>query len=1233
MFRIRILIFTLLLFSTAVVFIFLNQQKPEKMPIPKKPRIPTEIKVPKKDRIDLAMEYEAQITKDPALGYVPYERILVAKQQMMQRLAGMPEGKVTGAIPGINWTERGPDNVGGRTRAIMVDPNDATGKTVWAGGVGGGIWKTSDITAAKPVWNVVDDLFGNIAITSITYDPNNPLVMYFGTGEGFFNADAIRGLGIWKSTDGGTTWNQLASTNNSNYYYIQRLAVNPVNSHLFAATRSGLFRSTDGGTTWSKVLGAGTGASSDRIADVEIAADNAIYASTGLFQTDGIYKSATGNAGSWTKLNTGANGFPTTNIQRIEIACAPSNSQVVYAMAQDGGSAIRGIYRTDNGGTSWTSLTLPVDADGGIGGDLTRGQAWYDLTIAVDPNNEDVIFAGGVDLFKSTNGGTTWQQIAHWYGGYGFQEVHADQHWILFHPGSSDIIYFGNDGGIYLTTNGTALIPAITNKNSGYNITQYYACAMHPAAHSHYFLAGAQDNGSQQYRFAGMNSTVEVTGGDGCFTHIDQDQPQYQWTSYVYNNYFRSTNCGQSWTSVNYSGGSFVNPTDYDNASNVMYASVSNGNYLRWINPQTGSTFQQVTITNFGSGRISHVSVSQNTPDKVFFGLSNGRVVRVDNANSVASGSAGAWINNGAGMPSGSVSCVAIENGNDDHLLVTYSNYGVNSVWETTNGGTTWTNLDNSSLPDMPVRWALFSPLNAQQALIATELGVWSTDLLNGAATVWAPSNLGFANTRVDMLQIRSSDNLVAAATHGRGLFTTDVFCNPYVDFKASATVTYTGSAIQFNDASLKATSWLWNFGDGNTSILQHPVYSYTTPGVYNITLTINGSTSRTKNVYIKILPNRGTPYTPAMGGNFEVNPDDFAALVTEIPAACAGAITDFERGNSTITGKSGTRSGTFAWVTGLTQTTYVSNAHAELYTPCFNFSTPGTYELKFYRKNRFEINWDGMIVEYSTNRGASWSPLGVIGANWYNFSTGFVTAFPSNQPFFNDTQNSFTLCQQDVSFLSGNSSVSFRFVFKSDVSVNYAGIAIDDFEITGPGNDPLPVELLYISGKNLDRFNLLEWQTASETNNYGFEVQRSNDGIDFAKIGFVKGAGNATTVNTYEFTDSNIQSPVYYYRLRQLDFDGNEKLSQTIIIRSDRNYWASVITNPFTDVIGIYLKEHSDQVKVSVFDLHGKAVLTGQFSGKSEWLEVKTNGLASGVYVIRIQLGNKAMAIKAVRK
>ena len=160
-------------------------------------------KLEQTDGPDRAMQQEVDRTKDPATGRVPTERLLIALQTQQARFAQQMAGREQSAVPGIAWTERGPDNVGGRTRGLLYDLDDVSGKKVWAGGVGGGLWYTNDITAIDPVWNKVDDHFDNLAITSIVQDPFHHNIMYFSTGEGVYNIDAIRGAGIWRSFDGG----------------------------------------------------------------------------------------------------------------------------------------------------------------------------------------------------------------------------------------------------------------------------------------------------------------------------------------------------------------------------------------------------------------------------------------------------------------------------------------------------------------------------------------------------------------------------------------------------------------------------------------------------------------------------------------------------------------------------------------------------------------------------------------------------------------------------------------------------------------------------------------------------------------------------------------------------------------------------------------------------------------------------------------------------------------------
>ncbi|MCB2380024.1 T9SS type A sorting domain-containing protein [Hymenobacter sp. BT635] len=732
----------------------------------------------KEDRPDLALEQDIERTLDPALGIVPRERLIQAQEYAQQLLAERPSRRLpVSSLTQTSWVERGPNNVAGRIRALVVDPADATGNTVWVGAAGGGLWKTTTGALTTPVsWQSVDNFFANLAVTAIAFNPLNPDIMYFGTGEGYYNADAVRGLGIWKSTDHGVTWTQLSSTARSaNFQYVLKLVVHPVTGDVYAATRGGLFRSANGGTSWEKVLGAGTGAVSNRAADIEIGADNKIYAAMGVQEGDAIYRSTTGNAGSWTNLNTQTNsGLPTSGYERIELACAPSDANRVYALFQDVNNAILDIFRSNDGGATWTALNKPrwENSD-----DFTRGQAWYDLSIGVSPSNPNQIYIGGVDLFRTLDANATpvvWSQASYWSRsktnpGY----VHADQHTVTFASNDGSKAYFGCDGGVFLTENAFPATGEVVfrQRNNGLNVTQFYAAAIHPT-NRNYFLAGAQDNGSQRFNAAGLSSTAEASGGDGAFCFIDEDDPTFQFTSYVYSNYFRSSNSGATFPRItNNNNGSFINPTDYDSKSNTMYAGSTAGTMFVWPNATTSNTTRSMALPA-GSGSVTHVTVSKVQDNRVFVGTSNGKVLRIDDALAEAPATP-TFTEIRAGI--GSVSCVAAEPGNDNHLLVTYSNYGVTSVWETRNGGTTWRSVEGN-LPDMPVRWALFDPANPLRAMLATELGVWSTDNLDAPDVAWDPANTGMANVRVDMLRMRTSDKQIVAATHGRGLYTTDVF-------------------------------------------------------------------------------------------------------------------------------------------------------------------------------------------------------------------------------------------------------------------------------------------------------------------------------------------------------------------------------------------------------------------------------------------------------------------------
>ncbi|MEO6869462.1 MAG: T9SS type A sorting domain-containing protein [Ginsengibacter sp.] len=799
------------------------------------------------DGIYETQKHEFEITRDPALGYVPKERLVNAFENIMAKRQMQRPGDVSA----LSWTERGPysDVTGpsngntrqgngvtsGRIRAIWVDLGDVTNHTVWVGGISGGIWKTSNISAAPATWNIVSDNFSNMAVSAICQDPTNVNTMYFGTGEKTFNSDAVKGGGIWKSTDHGATWNFLSST--AAFFNVSKMVVDNAGNVYVSTIGSGngLMRSKDGGTSWTNIAPSGL---STRITEMELSKSgrmhivagyyNTAFANAGYRYTD---NPATVMNSTWTSATT---PFPNPQYN-VDLAVA---GNTVYALPSDTTYQTPFVYISTNGGDTWTKTA------GNPGSLISSGQAWYCTAIAVDPANDQNVVIGGLDMYRTTNGGTTWTQISNWVGA-GLSYVHADQQTAVW---NGNQVLVGSDGGIHYSNDGGA---TFTDRNTGLRLKQFYSIAMHPTNYN-YFLAGAQDNGVHQLNSPGLAASVEVTGGDGGFTAIDQDQPQFQFGSFVYNQYRRSIDGGNTWSSVNYSGsiGSFINPYDYDNAGNKIYAAGNPGQFLRWENPQTGNTFTPVNLSQL-NGKVSTIHVSPFTTKRVYFGSSSGKIVMVDSADGTTISPTDIT---GTSMPAYNISCVAIGS-NDSNLLATYSNYGISHVWVSTTGGGAggWANV-TGNLPDIPVRWALFYPDNNARAIIATEAGVFETNQLNGTSTVWT-QNATLPFVRTDMLKYRGDDGTIAAATHGRGVWTTSIpKTTPYIRFDyastgSTETTTATAGCRKYTDYTLNLNIELAPTGNA-TVTLGIDNSSTATEGV-DFDITTNGSFTNPSKVIV----------------------------------------------------------------------------------------------------------------------------------------------------------------------------------------------------------------------------------------------------------------------------------------------------------------------------------------------------------------------------------------------
>lgn len=712
------------------------------------------------------------------------------------------------------WIERGPNNVGGRTRAVLFDPNDATHKRVFAGGVSGGLWVNNSIIDSNSSWQQVG-ISENLAITCITVDPNNSQIMYVGTGESY-TSDNGSGNGVWKSSDGGNSWtnvfNNVGSELNSKAIYINNILAwnNPATNKTeifigigaayysagnqwLGVHKIGLYKSINNGASWSQLTINTPKGTPYEPNDFEIGADNTLWMST--------ESNAYGHGGGTIFKSTDGNNFTVahtlTDGMRTEIAVSKTDKDKIYVLA--GGSSEPIIMiKTEDGFATTSNMTLPNDKDPDIpANDFTRGQAFYDLVIETDPNNDDILYVGGIDLFRSTNSGNSWSQMSKWHSGNSIQPyflnenlgvptVHADQHTLVFHPTDSNKAIFGNDGGVYYAS---SLSNAAENRNPNnfivprnkdYNTVQFYHGEIGQNTDFDMLLAGAQDNGTPFIQNAANNSfnaSIDIFGGDGAYSFIDKDG-DYLIASYVYNYktlYTLPLTGNHKNLDDDLDTGSFINPQDLDDNLDILYAnkhSFDDGGYysiLRYKGIKASEVLLKEQIEDDLLNDIVtalKVSPFTTTSTTLIAGLQNGKLLKITDANTTTP----VWSSIGSSSFVGSISSIAFGR-TEDEILVTFHNYGVSNVWYTANGGATWQDKEGN-LPDIPVKAILMNPLNNNEVIIGTELGAWSTNNFTETPTQWIQSNNGMSNVKVTSLNLRKVDNTILATTYGRGLFT-----------------------------------------------------------------------------------------------------------------------------------------------------------------------------------------------------------------------------------------------------------------------------------------------------------------------------------------------------------------------------------------------------------------------------------------------------------------------------
>lgn len=766
------------------------------------------------------MEY---LTMNPALGYPEPYKVREIHERLQQQRRDKSSQKAPGDNEKHTWQSRGPNNVGGRTRVLLFDPNDGSGRRVFAGAISGGLWVNDNITSETSIWKKVEGLPANLNISCITVDPRDSNIWYVGTGEQYTGGDVI-GTGVYKTTDGGATWNKILDIEDfsnsttagtirvvGGLYYINDIEAWDngnstevfigVSTHLYANARNplnllgfyerGLYGTKDGGANWTKLL------ADESFNDFETDAEGHLWVATTY--SPGVENSLGGKIFKRDKGSTTTFAQVTTipNVYRTEIEASSTNPGKFYILAE-GISEEAEMWITTDGFQNISRLNEPRDADLDIPPqDFARGQAFYNLMIEADPTNDNIVYAGGIDLFRSTNSGQSWEQISKWANNPNLNTlpvslVHADHHVMRFRPGNTNQAIFGHDGGVSYARDLSAASSSdvFITPEKNYITTQFYSIAVAPTsfASGDYFLGGTQDNGTQLIQ-NGNPVSIGVLGGDGAHAFYDQEDTKYFIANLVYNDLIVLYNYDKDEYALVANNedrdGFFINPQALDSKLDKLYSNGPEGTLYRYDNLSglTGIGDDGITDNDPVATRrslrntvlnasISAINVSPYTANSstVLLGLVNGRLIRVEKAD--GDPSSATWKNISGSQFVGSISDVEFGS-SEDELYVTIYNYGVRSIWYTANATSsnpTWMNKEGD-LPDLPVLTILPNPLNKQEVIIGTELGIWASDNFLSSSPSWVQSYNGMSDVKVTDLDLKKGNNVAYAASYGRGMF------------------------------------------------------------------------------------------------------------------------------------------------------------------------------------------------------------------------------------------------------------------------------------------------------------------------------------------------------------------------------------------------------------------------------------------------------------------------------
>lgn len=675
----------------------------------------------------------------------------------------------------------------GRINCIAFHPT--LSNTYFVGVAQGGLWKTTNDGVS---WTPLTDNLPINRISDIVIDPSNTNVMYISVCDFEYidvalNIDGRKrnthyGLGVYKTTDGGLTWAPTGLSfqlTDGDASLIRKILINPTNSNnLVACGVSGMYTSANAGTTWTQVMDS---LCWDLVQDPIV--PNTLYAASGWLAGSGkgyaaIYKSTNFGA-TWTMLPTGIPG--TGVVQRVKLAIAPSDNTCIYAMTVDVFEGSYGIYKSTNSGTSWTYIDPGVNMLEGGNGGSTGGQGTYDLGFAVNKTNKDIVYVGGVNVWASTNGASTFDPVSHWTLFYG-PTLHGDIHFIETHPITGEI-FVCTDGGLYKTTDiisqtwsaagsGSPWPTNWTDISSGMNITSFYRLSSSRNTTGR-IAAGAQDNATFYYDGSSWNT---IFGGDGMDNYLDPLDDNVVIGSSQYGGFYVSVDGGFSDiganVNVNSEAGEWVSPIvgDYNNPG-TLYAGFTN------VNKSIDGGYSWTALNPLPSNGINDnetcaLAVANSNSNVIYaarrirfeYGSPSGMYRTNDGGSS--------WTEITAGLPDTLYfTSVGISQINANTAYVTLSGFTPGEkVYKTIDGGATWQNI-SFNLPNIPVNCIKTVP-GYNRLLVATDLGIY---LFDETTNLWVLESAGLPNVIVTDIDFNSSLNKIYISTFGRGIWETNL--------------------------------------------------------------------------------------------------------------------------------------------------------------------------------------------------------------------------------------------------------------------------------------------------------------------------------------------------------------------------------------------------------------------------------------------------------------------------